>query len=186
MRLSLGAVTLRAADTGLRCKNSLKNTPICAQFLFPGQDGIARACGLQHDGLSSDRHTRDHALGLGGRDAGRGQDAGWHLASGLDRGGGVRPLDRLHIALVRPPGYFFANGPRLNRAKGDLMRSRLLAMCVVLASTAAADGQHAPKKQPTIINPPPTAQDYADLAKLPDWSGMWNPNITDQDNQARN
>src|SRR5215469_15843692 len=106
MRLSLGAVTLRATDTGLRCKNSLKNIPICAQFLFPGQDGIARARGLQHDGLSSDRYTRDRALGRGGRDAGRGQDRGWHLAFGLDRGGGVRPLDRLHIALVRPPGYF--------------------------------------------------------------------------------
>jgi hypothetical protein len=61
MRLSLGAVTLRAADTGLRCKNSLKNIPTCAQFLFPGQDG------LQHDGLSSDRDTRDRALGRGGR-----------------------------------------------------------------------------------------------------------------------
>ena len=65
------------------------------------------------------------------------------------------------------------------------MRFRLLAMFVVLASTAAADAQNAPKKQPTIINPPPTAQDYADLAKLPDWSGVWNPKITDQDQQAR-
>src|SRR5262249_37133676 len=65
------------------------------------------------------------------------------------------------------------------------MRSRLLAMVVVLASTAAADAQNTPKKQPTIINPPPTAQDYADLAKLPDWSGVWNPKITDQDRQAR-
>ena len=41
-----------------------------------------------------------------GRTLGRGQDRGWHLAPGLDRGGGVRPLDRLHVALVRPPGYF--------------------------------------------------------------------------------
>src|SRR5262249_4443535 len=66
------------------------------------------------------------------------------------------------------------------------MRSPLLAMFVVLASTATADAQNAPKKQPTIINPPPTAQDYADLAKLPDWSGVWNPKISDQDQQARN
>ena len=65
------------------------------------------------------------------------------------------------------------------------MRSRLLAIFVVFVSTAAAGAQNAPKKQPTIINPPPTAQDYADLAKLPDWSGVWNPNITDQDNRAR-
>jgi hypothetical protein len=66
------------------------------------------------------------------------------------------------------------------------MRSRLLAtMFVVLASAATADAQNAPKKPPAIINPPPTAQDYADLAKLPDWSGVWNPKITDQDQQAR-
>src|SRR5258708_165651 len=66
------------------------------------------------------------------------------------------------------------------------MRSRLLAtMFVVLASAATADAQNAPKKPPAIINPPPTAQDYADLAKLPDWSGVWNPKITDQDAQAR-
>jgi hypothetical protein len=36
---------------------------------------------------------------------------------GLDRGGGVRPLDRLHIALVRPPGYFLANAPHLDCVK---------------------------------------------------------------------
>ena len=36
-----------------------------------------------------------------------------------------------------------------------------------------------------IINPPPTAKDWANLAKLPDWSGVWNPKITDQDMQAK-
>src|SRR5262249_17757028 len=164
----------------------LERAEICAQFLFPGQDGIARARGLQHDGLSSDRHTRDRALGRGGRDAGRRQDRGWDLASGLDRGGGVRPLDRLHIALVRPPGYFFDERSASRLREGRPMQSRLLAIFVVFVSTAAADAQNAPKKQPTIINPPPTAQDYADLAKLPDWSGVWNPKITDQDQQARN
>ena len=66
------------------------------------------------------------------------------------------------------------------------MRSRLLAaMLLALGSSAAADAQNAPKKPPTIINPAPTAQDYADLAKLPDWSGVWNPKVTDQDRQAR-
>src|SRR5207237_4575269 len=43
----------------------------------------------------------------------------------------------------------------------------------------------AAKKPPTVINPPPTAQDWADLAKLPDWSGVWNPKVTDQDAQAK-
>jgi len=67
------------------------------------------------------------------------------------------------------------------------MRFRLMAaLLVVLATGAAAHAQNAPKKPPTIINPPPTAQDYADLGKLPDWSGVWNPKITDQDAQAKN
>src|SRR4051812_7995140 len=42
-----------------------------------------------------------------------------------------------------------------------------------------------PPKAPAIINPPPTAQDWADIAKLPDWSGVWNPKITDQDAQVK-
>jgi hypothetical protein len=47
---------------------------------------------------------------------------------------------------------------------------------------SASFGEGAKK---TIINPPPTAQDWADLAKLPDWSGVWNPKITDQDAQIK-
>jgi hypothetical protein len=65
------------------------------------------------------------------------------------------------------------------------MRFRLLAtLLLAVLATGAAHAQSAPKK-PVIINPPPTAQDYADLGKLPDWSGVWNPKITDQDAQAR-
>lgn len=30
------------------------------------------------------------------------------------------------------------------------------------------------------INPPPTARDWADIAKLPDWSGVWTPDFPDQ------
>jgi hypothetical protein len=29
-------------------------------------------------------------------------------------------------------------------------------------------------------NLPPTPQDWSDLAKLPDWSGVWTPNVSDQ------
>ena len=29
-----------------------------------------------------------------------------------------------------------------------------------------------PAKVKSVINPPPTAKDWADLAKLPDWSGV--------------
>jgi hypothetical protein len=43
----------------------------------------------------------------------------------------------------------------------------------------------APRKPATIINPPPTAKDWSDLAGLPDWSGVWNPKITDQDAQVK-
>jgi hypothetical protein len=30
------------------------------------------------------------------------------------------------------------------------------------------------------LNPPPTAKDWATIARLPDWSGVWTPYITDQ------
>jgi hypothetical protein len=35
------------------------------------------------------------------------------------------------------------------------------------------------------FTPTPSAKDWADLAKLPDWSGTWNPKITDQDKQVK-
>src|SRR5579863_5523134 len=50
---------------------------------------------------------------------------------------------------------------------------------------AQSPNPQASKKPPIVINPPPTAQDWADLAKLPDWTGVWNPKITDQDAQAK-
>jgi hypothetical protein len=36
-----------------------------------------------------------------------------------------------------------------------------------------------------VINLPPTAAQWADLAKLPDWSGTWMPLIRDQEAQVR-
>ena len=51
-----------------------------------------------------------------------------------------------------------------------------LAWGVLLASPVlAADAP--------VINPPPTARDWADMARLPDWSGVWTPDIADQDAQ---
>jgi hypothetical protein len=38
--------------------------------------------------------------------------------------------------------------------------------------------RHAPSNP--NVNLPPQADDWADLARLPDWSGVWNPNISDQ------
>jgi len=32
-----------------------------------------------------------------------------------------------------------------------------------------------------ILNTPPKPKDWADLAQLPDWSGVWTPNVSDQE-----
>src|SRR5579871_2195553 len=56
------------------------------------------------------------------------------------------------------------------------------ALALLLFVTAAV---WAAEPEKPVINPPPTAQDWADLARLPDWSGVWNPKITDQDRQAK-
>jgi hypothetical protein len=57
-------------------------------------------------------------------------------------------------------------------------------LALISAATVAAKAEE-PGKKRAVINPPPTAQDWADLAKLPDWSGVWNPKITDQDAQIK-
>src|SRR5258708_1704439 len=44
----------------------------------------------------------------------------------------------------------------------------------------------APKASPkSSLMTAPTPQEWADLAKLRDWSGVWNPRIADQDAQIR-
>jgi len=55
-----------------------------------------------------------------------------------------------------------------------------------LAAAFAEDAVNAPAGKPRALqNPAPTAKDWADIAKLPDWSGVWNPKITDQERQVR-
>src|SRR6202161_4525353 len=49
-----------------------------------------------------------------------------------------------------------------------------IAACVALAAVSARPADKDP------INPAPTAQDWQVLAKLPDWSGVWTPVISDQ------
>jgi hypothetical protein len=61
-------------------------------------------------------------------------------------------------------------GKRINRiivAAGLIACARLTAL-----PANAADND--------AINPPPSAQDWQALAKLPDWSGVWTPAISDQ------
>lgn len=62
--------------------------------------------------------------------------------------------------------------------------SAVIAACVAFGVTAELGAQPA-QKQKSEINPAPTAKDWADIAKLPDWSGVWNPKITDQDAQIK-
>src|SRR5712691_5833076 len=65
---------------------------------------------------------------------------------------------------------------------GHRFRAVLLtSMTLPLLSGHSAE----PPAQPVAVNQPPTAKDWANLAKLPDWSGVWNPNITDQFAQMR-
>jgi hypothetical protein len=54
----------------------------------------------------------------------------------------------------------------------NLMAASALSLSGPVADSMAAG---------TVINPPPTAADWANLAKLPDWSGVWTANITDQE-----
>ena len=54
------------------------------------------------------------------------------------------------------------------------MRYRLRAVLLASLALAALVRAAEPAKEKPAINPPPAAKDWADLAKLPDWSGVWN------------
>jgi hypothetical protein len=60
------------------------------------------------------------------------------------------------------------------RFAGGMFRRGMcfLAVCGLLSAASAAQAE-SPNASET--NPPPTARDWADLAKLPDWSGGWLP-----------
>jgi hypothetical protein len=67
------------------------------------------------------------------------------------------------------------------------MKRKFLGIALSLSVTLGFISPFSLAQQPgkPIINPPPTAKDWTNLAKLPDWSGVWNPKITDQDKQAK-
>ena len=58
------------------------------------------------------------------------------------------------------------------------LRGCLIALSVVLSLGGAAS---AAGGEESVINPPPKASDWAALAKLPDWSGVWTPAMSDQE-----
>jgi hypothetical protein len=37
----------------------------------------------------------------------------------------------------------------------------------------------------TVVNSPPKPKEWTDLAKLPDWSGVWTPNVSDQQRREK-
>jgi hypothetical protein len=47
-----------------------------------------------------------------------------------------------------------------------------LTLCLPMVAFGAADPE---------LNLAPAAKDWAKLASLPDWSGVWTPNISDQE-----
>src|SRR3984893_297695 len=63
-------------------------------------------------------------------------------------------------------------------------RFPVLLATLLLAASPSNPEEVRPKEQ-SANRPPPTAQEWADLAKLPDWSGVWNPKITDQGAQVK-
>jgi hypothetical protein len=58
-------------------------------------------------------------------------------------------------------------------------RCHLTALLAVLVSTLCAP-LLAAEPAPVTLNPAPRPHDWAALAKLPDWSGVWTPFISDQ------
>ncbi len=73
-----------------------------------------------------------------------------------------------------------------NMKTGEI-RMTLTIRALVLAALALTLGTAnaaAPAQKP-LINPAPTAKDWADIATLPDWTGVWTPNISDQDRKAK-
>jgi hypothetical protein len=55
-----------------------------------------------------------------------------------------------------------------------------IGLAVAVGGTAAAIGV-----QDSATNRPPQAADWAALARLPDWSGVWTPNMSDQDTRIK-
>lgn len=60
------------------------------------------------------------------------------------------------------------------------MRQREWLITLAFA-VAASVTTSAATAQDSTVNAPPQAADWAALAKLPDWSGVWTPNMSDQD-----
>jgi hypothetical protein len=56
---------------------------------------------------------------------------------------------------------------------------------LIFIAFAATSVRAAEPVKAAVVDAPPTAKDWADLAKLPDWGGIWIPKITDQEAQIK-
>jgi hypothetical protein len=54
----------------------------------------------------------------------------------------------------------------------------IVLVCIVSSACRAVETEN-------VINLAPTVQQWADLGKLPDWSGVWTPLVRDQEVQVR-
>jgi hypothetical protein len=65
------------------------------------------------------------------------------------------------------------------------IRSAYIAACVLVIAGLPALGVHGAQAADTVVNSPPKPKDWTDLAKLPDWSGVWTPNVSDQQRREK-
>lgn len=68
-------------------------------------------------------------------------------------------------------------GPVRRSLLGCLLVAGWLVGTIVMSPGRAA--------MPSVVNPAPQAKDWSALANLPDWSGVWTPNMTDQERRIR-
>jgi hypothetical protein len=61
-----------------------------------------------------------------------------------------------------------------------IMPLRLTLSLLVVSAVVLGSGFVIARSAPNDTNTPPTTKDWQALAKLPDWSGIWTPDVTDQ------
>ena len=65
------------------------------------------------------------------------------------------------------------------------MSSGLLHLMLIATALSICLSQPSYSAEKVIMNPAPTPKDWASISNLPDWSGVWNPKVTDQDLQVK-
>jgi hypothetical protein len=93
------------------------------------------------------------------------------------------PPDPHHLLHVRPVAGTGTTGTRAGTALQALAIGALLSFTLPAHGAGSGAGPGAAARTPAPAperNPAPTAQDWADLGHLPDFSGVWYPRISDQ------